>query len=222
MGQLTLSRAVVLETAAVLLVGFLGRHAIVLLVLLASLLIDDELAWALNVPGKHGAKHDEAGVGCECLGAVSRVDCATIRDDVASVSLSGGSTLSDGTELGVANSSLEPGRTGGTRADTDFDHIDLALVDKLVEALWSHHIACHEDHVRHHVPQLITGLDKTVKISVGNVNADHLDLLAKPLLDVGNRAVDCLHIFLGGATRQHVVVSFGKHFRQSLRVLTRL
>ena len=72
-----------------LLHGGSGGHAVEELDL-GTVLIDDELAAALVVPGEHTSRHDEIPPTPESLGKVPGAGAAAVRDDVAAEPVGGG------------------------------------------------------------------------------------------------------------------------------------
>src|SRR5699024_11170251 len=101
--------------------GTHGAHATVTLVLLA---VDgDGVTGGLCGAGEHGAEHDGAGTGGECLGDVTGELHATVGDDGDTGLAGGHGGFHDGGDLRCTDTGDHAGGADGARADTDLDGV---------------------------------------------------------------------------------------------------
>src|SRR5699024_493982 len=105
--------------------GTHGAHAAVTLVLLA---VDgDGVTGGLGGAGEHGAEHDGAGAGGECLGDVTGELHATVGDDGDTGLAGRHGGFHDGGDLRCTDTGDHAGGADGARADTDLDGVRTGL-----------------------------------------------------------------------------------------------
>jgi hypothetical protein len=150
-----------------------GGHAPEDLVLAA--LAADDLAGALGAAGEQAADHDRARPGGDRLGHVAGVADAAVGDQGDAGGLGDLGAVEDGGELGHTDPGDQAGGAGEAGPDPDLDGVGPGL-GQVAEAVGGGDVAGHDLAVRPGRLELADGLDGVVRVAVGDVDDQGVDV----------------------------------------------
>eukprot|EP00968_Pinguiococcus_pyrenoidosus_P010584 scaffold842_cov227-Pinguiococcus_pyrenoidosus.AAC.11 len=143
--------------------------------------------------GEHPSGHDEVRTAAKRLGEVAGASAAAVADDVAVEPVSGVGALDDGAQLWVPHAGLEAGGADGARADAHLDDVG-AGEEQLFHHLAGDDVASDDPDLGMDLANSSHVVDEVLRVAVGHVDAEHLDLGARIQHHIG-----LLEVRVGGA-----------------------